>query len=458
LIAAETTVDLSEWRTGGPLEGEHLDPDPAVNALAEDLSRSGRLVVTDHYRAGVCFQATSYVGRVKIGRLLVSIRPKLEAVPLLQLLRYVYGLRDLTMYGAASFGIREQTFVDVLLHQLATEAEEILARGLHRAYQRAHGRLVSPRGRIDMLGVVRASGRPEARVPCTWFPREEDTPLNRVLLAGLRTGCRLTGSVDLRGRLRRIAAQMDGAVSSIRLDQTSLEDAERNSTRLTRAYGPALRLIRILLDGMGMSLDEGGPEVPLPGFLFDMNRFFQALVGRFLRENLVGLSVREEHSLHGVVRYAPGHNPRNRRTPTPRPDFALLREGKVLCLLDAKYRDLWETPLPRDMLYQLALYALGNKQAGPGAGSKRGRAVILYPVVGGENEGTFRPEQRIEILDPTSRLQMAEIVLRSVDLRYLSELVRPRAARLRLRERQAYAGMLALGRSRGAVSRQVAIC
>ncbi len=42
--------------------------------------------------------------------------------------------------------------------------------------------------------------------------------------------------------------------------------------------------------------------------------------------------------------------------------------------VDTKYRDLWETRLPEDMLYQVALYALGRE-----GGSRE--AVIVYPVV-----------------------------------------------------------------------------
>jgi hypothetical protein len=37
-----------------------------------------------------------------------------------------------------------------------------------------------------------------------------------------------------------------------------------------------------------------------------MNRFFQALVGRFLTDHLLGLTVHSEHGLKGMVAYGGG--------------------------------------------------------------------------------------------------------------------------------------------------------
>ena len=51
-----------------------------------------------------------------------------------------------------------------------------------------------------------------------------------------------------------------------------------------------------------------------------------------------------------IFSYDIKRNPKGKRSPTPRPDFALFKNGSVVQLLDAKYRDLWDRNLPSDAL------------------------------------------------------------------------------------------------------------
>src|SRR5262249_9215603 len=158
--------------------------------------------------------------------------------------------------------------------------------------------------------------------------------------------------------LRRLSSLIE--VESKQLTRELITRARSHVDRRTRHYEPLLDIIEILRDGAGISLAEGERRLGLPGFLFDMNRFFQALVSRLLHEHLGGYEVLDERKLKPMFRYTTSVPPRS--APILRPDFTVRSlEGRSRQVtLDAKYRDLWETPLPAHMLYQLALYAQAN--------------------------------------------------------------------------------------------------
>lgn len=103
--------------------------------------------------------------------------------------------------------------------------------------------------------------------------------------------------------------------------------------RRTRHYLSALTLIELLLNGESISLDDADQRrtVEVSGFAIDMNMIWQRLLGRVLTEWSEGFRIQEES-----------------------------RGNRLLGYLDAKYRDLWTKSLTREMLYQLAVYAVAQ--------------------------------------------------------------------------------------------------
>ena len=431
-----SAIQLVEWEKrapepGSPLWGIELPAE--TRAVAEDLTRNEQLEILELH-TGVELRASSWVGRVVLGNLTVTVQPKISGAPFLHLLRYAYGLRRLSMKDAAHYGAEPGTFQDLIAQQLAWEVDELIARGLHRDYRRELAELAAPRGRIDFQRYVMASGRGRASLPCAHSPRTRKTILNRVLVAGVLLAARATDDVELRGRLRRLGMAVDIDEPPLRLDRDVLDRSWRSIDRRTRAYKPALTLISLLMQGLGISLGDGAARLQLPGFLFDMNRFFQALLSRFLGENLPGFLVRDEHRLKGMFAFAPFGNPRRRRAPTPRPDFVILDGNNIASVLDAKYRDLWGQGLPREMLYQLAMYALGH------SGSDR-QAVILYPTL---ESGAI--DQAILLKEPVHGADKARIVLRPVELLELEGLVSAPSGLTRGRRCADFARRLVFGR------------
>ncbi len=407
------TIRIGEWQSlgpevGSPTRGVFLPQDSATFRLVETLGKDGALAFQE-LRSGLSIQSFSFVGSLTIGGVRVVVVPKLRGMQLMRLLRYAYGLRELKLFDPSPSALDSDSFQDLLIHQLLAETDEIISRGLHRRYVGVSARLTSPRGRVDLTALAR-DGFVSSTIPCNFHPRNEDCLLNRVLLFGLRHAARMTTDPELRHRARHTARILEQDVSDVHVDWATLAQLRREMNRLTTTYEPALAILEILLGSFGTSLAPSSRDIEVPGFLFDMNRFFQTLLGRFLTQYLADYQVTEQASIHGLFEYSIKQNPKRRRSPTPRPDYCIRTpDGRVL-LLDAKYRDLWEQELPREMLYQLALYALSQKPVG--------RSTILYPTL-----APNAVDAVIHVSEPSSGSCRAQVVLRPVDLHRLSELL-----------------------------------
>ena len=428
-------IVLSEWETRGAnncpdLAGRFLDTSPSVQQAVKRIEDNGLLSLAE-LRQGLRIEANSHVGRIQLGDLHVTIVPKVSGPALLKLVRYAYGLRRLHLIAESEHLLGQCGFEDLLITQLNAEVRELITRGLLKEYVPTEERLSQPRGRIDFSRVARDGGVITAALPCLHHPRLEDTILNRVLLAGLYLAGQMASVLELRRETRHIACLIDERVTTISLEGDILERAGRQINRLTAAYGPAISIIQMLAAAQGVEWQGTASLAPLSGFLFDMNRFFQALMSRFLRDNLPGYVIKEEYRLRGMMRFNPRFNPKQRKAPTPRPDYVVMRYGQVCSILDAKYRDLWEKPLPREMLYQLVIYAVSQ--------NAQRRSSILYPTANASAK-----EARIEVSDPVSGTPLGQVSLRPVHLPTITELVTASGTSSK-KAREAYARQLAFG-------------
>lgn len=407
------TITLPEWKTATPashpvLRGLYLERNSPAEALARKLTKKRRLKIVER-RDGLEVETLSYVGAITVGPLRIVIEPKIPGPALLQLLRYAYGFRDLELHDEHQGQTASACLQDLLLLQLAAEARELLGRGLHRKYTEQRDRLAVPRGRVDFRRLAAGGGLMKAELPCQFHERDEDCLPNQVLLAGLQLGSRLTSDEILGTRLRQLARQLADTVSPIALESSTLLRLQRERNRLFSKYAPSFALIRLLLESAGASAASMN-EVELRGFLFDMNRFFERLLLRFLTEYLPDCQIIGQKALHRMFSYDPAHNPKHRRAPRPRPDFIVRDPGREPAILDAKYRDLWKKRLPREMLYQLAMYASGH------AGNRT--AAILYPTANSQAQ-----EQRILVAQPLTGSTAGSVVLRPVHVVRLAELL-----------------------------------
>ncbi|GHO96486.1 hypothetical protein KSF_065340 [Reticulibacter mediterranei] len=427
------SIEMQEWQTAAPATHSHLanlalPEDNAMQQLIEQLSTSGQLKIIEK-RQGLVLETSSYVGRITLGDVQVTIRPKIQMMPLLRLMQYAYGLRQLDLSATATFDVEASSFQDLLIYQLANEVSDLLTRGLQRQYVRKQEQLGSPRGRVDVQRLARQGGIMQATLPCMHYLRLEDSLLNQVLLAGIRFGVRLANDDVLRLKLQHLEHFYCSEISAVKLNWHLLSRVRQEMNRLTTAYAPILTLIEILLASTGISLGEQYQALHLPGFLFDMNMFFQHLLTRFLQEHLSEYEVQDQYSLDSIMRYS--ENPRKRRPPALRPDYVIWQKGKIVAILDAKYRDLWQKELPPHMLYQLIMYAIGQEHCTS--------ATILYPTTTSDAQ-----DARIEMRIPAHQQGKASVVLRPVDVLQLDALLSHEGTRDNKRERINFARQLIL--------------
>ena len=431
-------ITLKEWQRCGPtdaeqgslLSGLYLGVDPAVRGMADRMARIGALTITE-VREGLHIAAGSFVGRLAVGPLDVTIVPKIAWDRWLTIFGYALGLGHLDRSERSAMPLGPSSLRDILLQELVGEAGRLIARGLHRDYVPRHGRLGVPKGRMDFRRLALQGGITDATIPCRYTRRSDDTKLNRLLLAGLFQGARVSHDAGLRSAAHRRALDLEARrVVRQELSNVLIRSATASLDRRTGSYVPLCRLIEVLYEGDGITLDdvEEAAPVRLPGFALDMNRLWQRLLTRVLAEWSGGVNVLPEFRLNHLFVRDEAFAPRPRAVPTPRPDFAVFRGGQLLGYLDAKYRDLWSESLPREMLYQVALYAAAQA-AGP--------ATMLYPT-----EDVAAAEERFEMRDPVSTRTRASVALRPVHLSTLESLITDKPGSARERNRQRFAASL----------------
>lgn len=406
-IMTKETININEWKNEF-FENRVLLDDEA-RKIAKELTDKGIVEIVE-LKNGLSIKTSSYVGCIQIGDLQINIHPKLNGMPLYKLLRYAYGLRDLKLLNMANHNIDEFSFFDLLIYELYVEANDLLRKGIQKSYIQKSENLTAPRGCINIRKLCSQGKSNQNSLPCKYFDRNEDNILNRIMLAGLKLGLKLVFNKSLKIKIQRLCNFMDDDISDIKLNRDTLKLAKNNINRLTGRYSSLIEIINILYQSQGIELNNKSDLVNLSGYFFDMNLFFEILVGRLIENCDEKYTVKNQFKLHGMFNYDLDFNDCKRKSPTSRPDFILMKQDEIVKIFDAKYRDLWERNLPSYMLYQLGIYALSSLG--------NNTSTIIYPCM--NDKATI---QKININNPISGTKMASVILKPLNLFELSKLV-----------------------------------
>ena len=199
-------------------------------AAGNELSQSPygfRYVRRDVIRAG------NWVGAISARGQTVEVLPKLEGrgnegkVDLVGLLQAAKILPR-NMRRTQLAGRHREALLDFIAEGFARDILKEATRGLERAYVLKVGVLARPRGRIDFARQPSLEAIGTVGLACRHDDLEHDTPLNRLLKAGLLAARRKVHSVAALARIRQALE----AFEDVRTTQISMTDAE--AIKLTR--------------------------------------------------------------------------------------------------------------------------------------------------------------------------------------------------------------------------------
>lgn len=348
-------------------------------------------VLSDHHRH---LTAKQVVGVLAAPGASLEILPKVDpATPdesaasvrsrLIHMLDVAHGL-DLSAGGASTLARQNETLLDVLIRLFADRLLAEVRRGLPRRYTAREDDLPALRGSLDVVRQFTVHAVRPDRLACRFDSLEADTPLMRVMKACVVALARHARHFETQrrlGELRHVLADIpDVPVSRLPWGDVRID---RTSVRWRSLFALAKLLLR--RDWQGVHAAASAPEgITL---LFPMNTLFEAYVAARLRQALAGSGI--EVAAQGGLAYCLGEwcegEECRAQVFQTKPDILLRRNGRVLAIIDTKWKKLGADLLgdkqgrkqgvSQSDVYQLMAYARLYKCE---------RLTLLYPAVPGE--------------------------------------------------------------------------
>lgn len=264
--------------------------------------------------------------------------------------------------AAATMGHGAESLLEIFIRLFA---ERLLAQtrcGLPRQYLGCEDDLPALRGRLDVARQFTLNAVRPDRLACRYDVLSHDIALMRVMAAtvvslGKRT--RLPATRRSLDELRFVLADVTLLpASALPWDQVRID-------RTSRSWESLFRLARLL---MGREWQATGHDAHGPGgvsLLFPMEKLFEQAVAALLKRALAGWGT--EVAAQGGLRHCLGDwaedGPPTGGLFQTKPDILLRREGKVVAIIDTKWKRLSPDPLDRKHgvsqadVYQMMAYA-----------------------------------------------------------------------------------------------------
>ena len=270
---------------------------------------------------------------------------------------------DLSSGGTAQLARQGETLLDILIRLFADRLLDEVRRGLPRRYQMREDDLPALRGQMDVVRqFTRHAVRPDW-LACRFDTLEADTPLLRIMKAAVVFLGKHARAVETRRRLTELRHLLDDvrdiSPASLPWDRVQLD----RSNRRWRSLHDLARLFLMRDWQATHHRDRAGEGITL---LFPMNDLFETYIAALLRRALAGSDL--EMTAQGGLQYCLGDWPKEEQEPVAphlfqtRPDIVLRRAGRIVAIVDTKWKALAEPftgkgGVSQADVYQLMAYA-----------------------------------------------------------------------------------------------------
>lgn len=264
---------------------------------SEDLEALQRIhedqnLYFDLIHNGIRFK--NYVGVLHIRRLTIEILPKADNHPgqtdiakagwsklLMEMLR-ISGLSKVGSIGKAHQRLRNNTLLDLYIQHFLNECDEMMRRGLIKAYRRKRENIGVLKGQLIFPAHLRENLIRRDKFYTDHQTYDQGHLVNHILLAALEVVDRIATDATIKATTRRLLMQFPElpprpAIHASTFDRIIM-------TRKLAHYEESLGLAKLILLNFSPDLQRGRDDVL--AILFDMNVLWERFIYRTLQKSL----------------------------------------------------------------------------------------------------------------------------------------------------------------------------
>lgn len=316
---------------------------------------------------GVKFK--QYVGMLRVGNLQIEVLPKIDRTSqleesktnLLAMLKVVYKLK-LSFTGTSQQKVvHSKSILDVFTQKFLDETETIMRHGLVKTYRQIEENCNALKGRLIISKQIQKNVMHPEHFYVRHSTYDHEHVLNQILYKTLKMISQTAVSTFTKDRASALLVEIP-EVQDIQIDESLF--SRLSFDRQTQEYSTAIELAKLLLLHYMPNLSSGNHN-NVQALMFDMNRLWEeyayiCLKRRFKKHTIIAQSSRVFWHKDAGASYK-----------TIRPDIVVKKSGKVVWVIDTKWKcPINDTPSDADLKQMYAYHQYWDSD----------KTVLLYPT------------------------------------------------------------------------------